>query len=390
MQQKILAGAVAAAFGWPLEAVAQITLEQRVAAMERRIRHLEDRVRVQEQVIAEREREIAVLQNTEGPVAAGGWFENVQIGGLVEVEAARTDPDGGNSSSDVTLATVELAIAAQVHDWVGAEVVLLHEEDETDLEVDIGTITVSPPEQGWFATAGQFYVPFGTFDTYLISDPLTLEVAETRESSIRLGLESHGVGGSVYVFKGDNRKGGDDEIDNWGAHLFAATDMDSAAVAVSAGYINDIGDSDALQDAVATNLGSNDVQDHVGGWTAAALVESGSFVVIGEYVTASDSFRAAELPFAGAGAEPAAWNFEGAYKFRLAGRDAAFAIAWQGTDEALALGLPETRWLAGLTVEVISRTALSIEWAHDEDYDAADGGSGRSTDTVTAQLAVEF
>jgi len=35
-------------------------------------------------------------------------------------------------------------------------------------------------------TAGQLYVPFGAFETGLISDPLTLEIGETRESTVLL------------------------------------------------------------------------------------------------------------------------------------------------------------------------------------------------------------
>lgn len=391
MQKTILAAAVAAAFGWQGESFAGPTLEERVAAMEQRIRYLEKRVSVQEQVISDKDREIAILRDENGEATAGGgWFQKVEIGGLVEVEVAHSDPEGGDATSDITLATVELGLATQVNDWVGAEVVLLHEEDDTDLEVDVGTITVSPPDRNWFATAGQFYVPFGSFETHLISDPLTLEVAETRESSIQFGFESNGFGGSAYVFNGDNKKGGDDQVDNWGAHVFAATEMESVSASVGAGYINDIGDSDALQDAINANLTNNDVQDHVGGWTVAAMLESGPFSLIGEYVAASDSFRMAELPWGGAGAEPKAWNLEAGYGFQLAGREAVFAVAYQGTEEALAIELPETRWLAGLSVEVVDSTALSIEWAHDEDYDVADGGTGQSTDTLTAQLAVEF
>ena len=38
----------------------------------------------------------------------------------------------------------------------------------------------------------------------------------------------------------------------------------------------------------------------------------------------------------------------------------------------------------------MDNTALSFEWAHDTDYDVADGGTGENADTLTAQLAVEF
>ena len=65
--------------------------------------------------------------------------------------------------------------------------------------------------------------------------------------------------------------------------------------------------------------------------------------------------------------------------------------AYQETDEAVALELPEERLSAAISVEVMDNTTLSLEWAHDDDDSTADGGTGASGgDTVTGQLAVEF
>ena len=120
------------------------------------------------------------------------------------------------------------------------------------------------------------------------------------------------------------------------------------------------------------------------------MFSSGAFVVIAEYIAALDDFQATELAFDGRGAEPSAFNVEAGYQFMLAGKDATVAIGYQGTDEAFALDLPETRVVATLSVEVMKNTSVSLEWAHDEDYDESDGGTGESANTATAQLAVEF
>ena len=98
----------------------------------------------------------------------------------------------------------------------------------------------------------------------------------------------------------------------------------------------------------------------------------------------------AELGYRHPGARPSAWNLEAAYGFALAGKSASFALGYQGTEEALALELPRRRLITTLSIEVFDRTALSLEWAHDRDYDRCEGGTGRSADTVTTQLAVEF
>lgn len=381
MQNKILAAAIASALAWPAQSSAGN--EAQLERLEQRIQYLEQRVQSQDEVIRDKDRHLEALMGGE---PGGDWFRNVEIGGLIEVEVGYSDPYEGDSTSDVTVATVELGIAAQVTDWVAGEITLLYEQDETDLEVDVATITIAPPEGPWFVNAGQFYVPFGVFETNLVSDPLTLEIGETRETSVQFGFEGAGASGSVYVFNGDNQKDGDDRIDNWGAVIGYAMESDDFNFAGSICYINDIGDSDALHDA----LGSNDVADYVGGWTLSAFIETGPFVIIGEYVSATDAFDPSLIEFNGAGAEPSAWNIEAGYNFLIAGRAAVAAVGYQGTAEALALELPEERVLAAISVEIMERTALSFEWAHDTDYGVGDGGTGESADTLTLQLAYEF
>ena len=316
----------------------------------------------------------------------------MEIGGLVEVEANQSDPYSGRNSSDLVLATVEVGISSQVNDWTRADIVLLHEEDETDLEVDVGTITIAPPDGNWFATTGQFYVPFGAFETNMISDPLTLEVGETRESALQGGYERGPFSGSIYDFNGTNNEddGNKDRIDNWGANLGVSHESDNLNASAGVGFINDIGDSDTIQDQIDTNLGSNDVRDYVPGWTVNAMAEAGNFVFIGEYLAATEDFEPGELVFKGRGAEPKAWNAEAGYNFSMLGRDSTVAVAYQGTKEALDLGLPKERFMVGWSVNIFQNTALSLEWAHDKDYSSSDGGTGENANTVTTQLAVEF
>ena len=148
------------------------------------------------------------------------------------------------------LATFELGIAAQVTDWVEAMASLLYEEDDTDLEVDLAMITIANPEvTPVFFSAGQFYLPFGAYQTNLVSDPLTLEIGETRETAAQLGFVYQGFSGSAYAFNGDNKVNGDNHIDSWGANLAFAQEREDLVWTVGAGYINDLGDSDTCRTA---------------------------------------------------------------------------------------------------------------------------------------------
>jgi hypothetical protein len=398
MKKSVAIGALAVGFTASGATVAA-SVEDELAAIKARLATLEQQVQDQNAVIREKDRQIMALSENpalqgKGGSSGGGWFRNVEIGGIVEIEAGYNDPYTGDSTSDVVVATAEIGIAAQINDWTAAEITALYEEDDTPLEIDVAIVTIAHPDGPWFVTAGQQYVPFGTYETNLLSDPLTLEIGETRETAILAGMESNGFYGGVYVFNGDNKENGDDRIDNFGAFVGFASENDVGEFSANLGYINDIGDSDGLQGVINDTLGNNDVMDHVGGWTVDAMFRSGPFVVIAEYTRASDSFDATEISFGGSGAQPEAFNIEAGYDFNLLGRDATVAVGYQGTDEASfdagGDGLPEERLLAAVSVGVMENTTVTFEIARDEDYSVADGGTGKKATTATAQLAVEF
>lgn len=389
MNVKSLGGGIIILMAWHLPALAQSTVEERLSKMERRLQYLEHRVATQDKVIVAKDKEIAHLKK-QGEKTESGWFSKVEVHGAVEVEGSYSDPYTGGSTSDIALATAAIGLQAQVHDWVGAEVSLLYEEDDTPLELDTGSITLAPPNGPWSLQAGQIYVPFGVFETNMVSDPLTLELAETRETAVKAGFAAGGFSGAVFVFNGTSKQRGDNDIDDYGATLGYAMEKGDAGFAVNFGYISDIGDSDTVQDVVASNLGSNDVMDNVPAWTASVVAGYRGFTVIGEYVAALDNFQMAEVPWRTGGAQPKAWGVEGGYAFNLFGKEATVAVGYQETREALALELPRSRFLTAFSVEVYEMVSLSLEWAHDKDYGVADGGTGKSADTVTTQLAVEF
>ncbi|MBK5940234.1 LbtU family siderophore porin [Halochromatium roseum] len=401
------------------QATAQ-TLEERVRRLEQENREQAAAIDQHERTIAEQKQQlegapqrVERLEETlelkrDAGTGRGGWFEHIEIGGLIEVEGVYVDPYEGSSESDLVLATVELGIAAQVTDWVEAMASLLYEEDETDLEVDLAMITIANPDvTPVFFTAGQFYVPFGAYETNLVSDPLTLEIGESRETAAQLGFVYQGFSGSAYAFNGDNKVKGDNHIDSWGANLAFAQEREDLTWTIGAGYINDLGDSDSLQDSVADNRAalqleiaelrpeeaeqfSLDPTERTGGWTANLGLVYRNVNLIGEYLSASGRFDPDSLSFKGKGAEPAAWNIELGYSFEVFGKESVAAVAYQGTSEAVNLELPETRWAVGWSIGLFDGTALSFEYAHDKDYSTRDGGTGNNANAFVAQLAVEF
>ena len=286
----------------------------------------------------------------------GGWFQRVEISGVLE--------GGGRLQRTPTVVAVQrylvghrrLGIAAQINDWVAGEITLL-KKDDTDLEVDVATITIADPDGPWFVSAGQQYVPFGTYETNLVSDPLTLEIGGTRETAPSSAASINGFVGGLYVFNGDLARRGEDQIDAFGAFAGFSHEGENHGFAVNLGYISDIGDADGLQDTIQDNISIAvvDYDDHVAGsrWTRKS--PPGHSRSSPKYTTTVDSFQANELAFNAAGAQPSAFNAEARYSFTLVGRDATMAVAYQETDEAVALGLPEKRVAVALSVDVAGK-----------------------------------
>lgn len=324
------------------------------------------------------------------------WHDRLTISGVVEVEASATNnadeeaPYSGDKGSDVSVATVEVSMEAAIHELVTAQVVLLYEDDgDTPLDVDTAAITLGNTDlYPAYVTAGSMALPFGNFTTQLVSDPLTLEMAETLETALQVGFQSQGFYGSLYLFNGDARADGKrDAATQWGGNFGYAMENARLTLDVGLSAINSMEDADNISDALP-DVGA--VDNHVSGLGVYGILGTQGITLIGEYIRANEDFAPDELNWKGAGARPAAWNAELGYTFDWVGRETTVAAAWQGTREALALGLPEDRYLAAISVTLFDQTSLSAEWAHDKDYSANDGATGDTANTGTVQLAVEF
>jgi len=316
----------------------------------------------------------------------------IEISGVVEVEAVGGRNTDGTANSDITLATVEIGIDTAITDNVSTHILLLHEEDDTNLEIDEGTITLSqlaglPIEM----TAGQMYIPFGNFESHMVSDPLTLEIGETRESVVQLSTTVGNAYASIYSFKGTTRKADEsDRVKSVGANIGISIENNSFNLDTGISYISNMAETDTIEG--STNIAANNTAlgEAPAGIGLHAIASKGPLTIIAEYIGANDGFNAADLAFNGNKAEPSAYNVEAGYELSLFGKEATVAFAAQGTSEAQALELPESRILGSISLAIREQTSLSFEWAKSDDYDAADGGTGLSTDMYTAQIAVEF
>jgi hypothetical protein len=133
---------------------------------------------------------------------------------------------------------------------------------------------------------------------------------------------------------------------------------------------------------------TDNISSFVGGWSAfvsASFLDR--FRVLGEYVGATDEFKAGELYDAADSKQrkPAAWNVE----LGIVITDAwEIAARYEGSTDGDAGGgefLPESQYGFVLNWGFFENTNLAIEYLHgkfENDF--------QETDVFTAQLAVEF
>ncbi len=282
--------------------------------------------------------------------------------GLLEFEASYFKSGGnkGASTSDVVVATVETGLDVKLSDKVSANVTLLYEEDETDLELDQASLTWQLNDHAAL-TYGQTYLPFGSYTTHLVNDTMILEIAELRESSASYSYTQNNINLSAFVFNGDADRGHDTvqnivlhsayTQENWSAHL---------------DYINNVYETDMFAD-VVSSLTNADAAAIVGG-----TYDRDHVSIVVEYFTIFSE-------------KPTALQLETAYKFN------AYTIAavFQTTRNFAGI-LPKKRMSIGANTELDSTAGLAFELWHDKHYGENDGGSGANDLGFVVQLAANF
>jgi len=306
--------------------------------------------------------------------------EGISMGGLIEVEASAGREQGENVS-DVVLATFELGVEAELSKWLRGRALLLWEEDDTEpVELDEAVVVIGgSAEVPFYLEAGKMYVPFGTFSSHFISDPLVLELAETRESAIIAGYANDWVDIRAGAFNGDVDKE-EDKTDE----LVAALTFDLGDWFQSGGYwISHIGESDLLEESLNENGNSRETAapefSGVQGAGGFVSLRVGRLVADAEYAAALEDFAAGTI--GPSPARPVAWNAEAGLYFH--GKQAEIALKFEGSDELP--GFPEKQYGIGSSIKIVESVTVAIEFLHGDFRE-----NDEDRDIVTTQLALEF
>ncbi len=337
------------------------------------------------------------------------WSERIKLNGSIEAEASYEkisyeDSDAEDEdSSDLALSTAELGVDLDITEYVKGDILFLYEDDE-DVVVDEAFILLDGGESMPLSLkVGKIYLPFGKFESNMVSDPLTLELAETRETAIEAGFTSNGFYGSAYIFNGDVDTDSEGEhVDNYGINLGYTIENDGFGIDIGLGYINNLIDSNGWESIIeeksteAQDMGINfSFVDYVPGLSAHAILNIGQIKIIGEYTTMLDepelniselvlgSLELTEIEPLIKNQKISAWNAEIGYTLDVIGKETTLGIGYQGTDNGEDI-FPESRLIGAISVNIFSDTTASLEYRHDK-FENED-----ETDVLTAKLAIGF
>lgn len=297
--------------------------------------------------------------------------DRLTFSGLVEVEGSVGEVDD-ESYSDLVVATVELGFSARINDRVSTAVVLLYEEDETDLDVDVATITIDKLVGPLTLDVGKMYVPFGRFETALVNDTLVLEAGETNKTAALFGLTEGLFSAGAYVFNGDADR--EDHAENYGVTFTIGNDDYSVGV----DYLSALTEADSWLEQTWA--------EHPAAYVVSARAGLGEVTLLAEYLAATDDLVAEGET---TGFQPTVFHLEASIGLNWNGRAFTAAVAWQQTDDAAGY-LPEERLSLGVSTAIYENLSLGVEYWHDEDYSIQDNGSGGDSDNLVLQLAVTF
>jgi hypothetical protein len=312
--------------------------------------------------------------------------EAIDFGGAIEIEVFWERGFDDRETSKLELSTAEIDFEIQFYDWVMGSLTIGWDSDGDKFTADDAFITLHNAEKSpLYLIAGRTTAPFGVAtvetvsDTPLsIEDPLTIEVFETTEDIVLLGLVASGFEVGAYGFSGNNN-----HVRQWGATVGYSAGNESWSFDSGIDLISNVWTSDGLSDAY-----EDPQSDYAYGIAAEIQALASDFSIVIEYNGALTKTKFEEDDES-TNIRPRAWQVELGYFAELFEKNTVFSLGYSRSDD-LGGEFAERRLLATVGIWILDDLRLKLEYNHDWDYSESDGGTGDILDKVTSQLTYEW
>jgi hypothetical protein len=253
-------------------------------------------------------------------------------------------------------------------------------------------------ESPFYGTLGQMYVPFGTYSTNMISNPLTKILGRMKERALLIGYQQQGKNalyGSTYIFNGDTHVGSASRLNNGGINLGYRYAYGRYSGDFGGGLIANLADSIGMQVngysppnfggfGANNGYGNERIAHRVAAFDLRGVFSIGESIdLLAEYVSAFGSFSENDLTFNTHGARPQALNLEAAYTFPVYEKPTTVALGYGRSKDALALGLAAQRYSMVINTSIWKDTLQSLEFRKDMNYAESDYATGTGSAVMT-------
>lgn len=272
--------------------------------------------------------------------------------------------------------------------------------------ITLGDMTQTP----FFATVGREYVPFGHYQRHELTPDVTTALEETQGTAANLGFvtpvaNGASVYGSVYALNGLKSYNTNYDstgvasyyadparIENGGADLGVVKKDQQFGYGLGVSYLQNMADVNTVSN-VITGYGMG-TGNAIGGYShqvpavsAYGTFNVGPFAVDLNGVTATRHFASNDLAWTNdggmtnTGAMPWAASAQAGYNFSTAGHDSQVYFNYGHTDEAVALALPENRYLVGYNVGLAKNTTMEFQVMYNDNYSSNHLPTGANLNT---------
>ncbi len=329
----------------------------------------------------------------------------LQISGKLEGQAIYTKPSFAPHTSDISLATSELDFIPVINQWASGFAALAYDNSlapntpltsNSRIFLDQGFLTIGNLNAApIYATLGQMYVPFGAYLSNMITDPLTEDLGQIKSRAFLLGYQEPGNQGlyaEAFAYNGDaNLSAINDTINSGGGnfgYMYNGAnwnfDLGASGVANIADsiFMQANGGPTTLQNGGPAFTGFGDIngteflQKRVPAYDLHGSLGVGDWGLVAEFLHTTTDFAVQNLSFDGHGAEPSALNVELSYNFPTFDRPSAITVGYGQSKQALALLIPEQRFIAVYNISIWKDTVEAIEFRHDINYKYQDTATG--------------
>lgn len=318
----------------------------------------------------------------------------IEVHGAIEVEY-RTEEgfddteDESSATSNTDEASLDLELGYQPCDWFRGDIFITW-DDETPLEIEEGFITIGNTEFfPLFISAGKMTLPFGLYETEMISDSLTQELGELKTYSAVLGAEWQGLYASTFFYDGSTIDGDDDgrNLKVFGAGAGYLYEEEDLIIQAGGGWIENIADSDSFSEFLHEERLR--LKNRSPGAVVYSLLGYGPVTLGIEFVTALEHIEVIDEEEAIDLGRSEAWATELSYSLEFSKIEFIMALAY-GESDSMGDLLPKKRFGGAMTIFPLKYLKLGVEYLREHDYSVSKGGTGDEANIVTFQLGLEY